>query len=89
MNVLLEVTNLSLNYGGAAALAGVSLQIYKGEMVALIGANLRSFAPSPASSGRLPAGSLSPGAISSDSNPMRFAISASARSPKAASYLQH
>jgi branched-chain amino acid transport system ATP-binding protein len=39
MNVLLEVTNLSLNYGGAAALAGVSLEIYKGEMVALIGAN--------------------------------------------------
>lgn len=39
MNVLLEVTNLSLNYGGAAALDGVSLEIYKGEMVALIGAN--------------------------------------------------
>ena len=39
MNVLLEVTDLSLNYGGAAALAGVSLEIRKGEMVALIGAN--------------------------------------------------
>ncbi|HSQ12909.1 MAG TPA: ABC transporter ATP-binding protein [Candidatus Deferrimicrobium sp.] len=39
MNVLLEVTDLSLNYGAAAALAGVSLEIYKGEMVALIGAN--------------------------------------------------
>ena len=39
MNVLLEVTDLSLNYGGAAALAGVSLEIDKGEMVALIGAN--------------------------------------------------
>lgn len=39
MNVLLEVTDLSLNYGGAAALAGVSLEIDKGDMVALVGAN--------------------------------------------------
>ncbi|MGZ8496206.1 MAG: ATP-binding cassette domain-containing protein, partial [Candidatus Binatia bacterium] len=39
MNVLLEVTDLSLNYGAAAALAGVSLEIRQGEMVALIGAN--------------------------------------------------
>jgi len=39
MSVLLEVSNLALNYGGAAALAGVSLAIEKGEMVALVGAN--------------------------------------------------
>jgi branched-chain amino acid transport system ATP-binding protein len=39
MSTLLEVTDLALSYGGAAALNGVSLEIHKGEMVALIGAN--------------------------------------------------
>jgi branched-chain amino acid transport system ATP-binding protein len=39
MSALLEVTDLALSYGGAAALNGVSLEIHKGEMVALIGAN--------------------------------------------------
>jgi branched-chain amino acid transport system ATP-binding protein len=39
MSALLEVTGLAVNYGGATALAGVSLTIEKGEMVALLGAN--------------------------------------------------
>jgi branched-chain amino acid transport system ATP-binding protein len=39
MSALLEVTDLALSYGGALALAGVSLTIAKGEMVALVGAN--------------------------------------------------
>jgi len=39
MSALLDVTDLALSYGGAAALNGVSLEIHKGEMVALIGAN--------------------------------------------------
>lgn len=39
MSALLEVTDLALSYGGAAALAGVSLAIEKGEMIALVGAN--------------------------------------------------
>ena len=39
MSAFLEVTDLALSYGGAAALNGVSLEIHKGEMVALIGAN--------------------------------------------------
>ena len=39
MSALLQVTDLALNYGGATALAGVSLAIEKGEMVALVGAN--------------------------------------------------
>ena len=39
MSALLEVTDLALSYGGATALAGVSLAIEKGEMVALVGAN--------------------------------------------------
>ena len=39
MSALLEVTGLGLSYGGATALAGVSLTIEKGEMVDLVGAN--------------------------------------------------
>ena len=39
MSALLEVTDLALSYGGATALAGVSLTVEKGEMVALVGAN--------------------------------------------------
>src|SRR5512147_2267000 len=39
MSALLEVTDLSLSYGGVTALAGVSLTIEKGKMVALVGAN--------------------------------------------------
>ena len=39
MSALLEVTDLAVNYGGATALAGISLVIEKGEMVALVGAN--------------------------------------------------
>ncbi len=36
---LLEVTDLRVNYGGIAALKGVSLHVGKGEIVAMIGAN--------------------------------------------------
>jgi branched-chain amino acid transport system ATP-binding protein len=36
---VLEVVDLGLSYGGAAALAGVTLTIAKGELVALLGAN--------------------------------------------------
>jgi len=39
MSALLEVTNLDLYYADAQALAGVSLEIPKGEIVAIIGAN--------------------------------------------------
>jgi branched-chain amino acid transport system ATP-binding protein len=39
MSALLEVTDLDVNYGGATALAGVSLAIEKGEIIALVGAN--------------------------------------------------
>ena len=39
MSILLEVMNLSLDYGGANAFAGVSLAIENGEMIALVGAN--------------------------------------------------
>ena len=39
MSPLLEVTNLTLNYGAATALVDVSLAIDKAEMVALVGAN--------------------------------------------------
>ncbi len=39
MSSLLEVAELTLNYGGATALNGVSLTVEKGQMVALVGAN--------------------------------------------------
>jgi len=39
MSQLLEVADLALSYGGAAALDGVSLTIGNGETVALVGAN--------------------------------------------------
>jgi branched-chain amino acid transport system ATP-binding protein len=39
MSALLEVTNLDLYYADAQALAGVSLEIPKGEIVAIVGAN--------------------------------------------------
>jgi len=39
MSQLLDVADLALSYGSAAALNGVSLTIGKGEMVALVGAN--------------------------------------------------
>ena len=39
MSILLEVMNLSVDYGGANAFAGVSLAIENGEMIALVGAN--------------------------------------------------
>ncbi len=36
---LLELRNLSVNYGGIQALRGVNLVIYPGEVVTLLGAN--------------------------------------------------
>jgi branched-chain amino acid transport system ATP-binding protein len=39
MSALLEATDLTLNYGGATALDGVSLTVEEGEMAALVGAN--------------------------------------------------
>ena len=36
---LLELRNLSVNYGGIQALRGVNLAIYPGEVVTLLGAN--------------------------------------------------
>jgi branched-chain amino acid transport system ATP-binding protein len=39
MTALLEVKNLDLIYGEAQALAGVSLEIRRGEIVSIIGAN--------------------------------------------------
>jgi branched-chain amino acid transport system ATP-binding protein len=39
MTALLEVKNLDLLYGEAQALAGVSLEIRRGEIVSIIGAN--------------------------------------------------
>ncbi|HLN86603.1 MAG TPA: ABC transporter ATP-binding protein [Candidatus Limnocylindrales bacterium] len=39
MRALLEVTNLELYYDDAQALGGVSLEVHKGEIVAIVGAN--------------------------------------------------
>jgi len=39
MSVLLEVKNLDLYYGDAQALAGVSLEVARGDVVAIVGAN--------------------------------------------------
>jgi branched-chain amino acid transport system ATP-binding protein len=39
MSALLEVSNLELYYDDAQALGGVSLEVHKGEIVAIIGAN--------------------------------------------------
>jgi len=39
MSALLEVSNLELYYDDAQALAGVSLEVHKGEIVAIVGAN--------------------------------------------------
>ena len=36
---MLEVRNLSVSYGPVQALAGISLEVREGEIVALIGAN--------------------------------------------------
>ena len=38
-SVLLEVTDLAVSYGGIRALKGISLQVSRGEIVAMIGAN--------------------------------------------------
>ena len=39
MDKVLEVNNLTLNFGGLRALSNVSLEIKKGEIAALIGPN--------------------------------------------------
>jgi len=39
MSALLEVSNLELYYDDAQALGGVSLEVHKGEIVAIVGAN--------------------------------------------------
>jgi branched-chain amino acid transport system ATP-binding protein len=39
MSALLEIENLDLHYGDAQALAGVSLEVPRGEIVAIVGAN--------------------------------------------------
>jgi len=39
MSALLEVTDLDLYYGDAQALSGISLEVIRGEIVAIVGAN--------------------------------------------------
>ena len=39
MSALLEVSDLNLYYGDAQALVGISLEVAKGEIVAIVGAN--------------------------------------------------
>ena len=39
MTALLKIQNLDLYYGDAQALAGVSLEVPQGEIVAIVGAN--------------------------------------------------
>jgi branched-chain amino acid transport system ATP-binding protein len=38
-NVLLEVKDLHVSYGAIRALSGVSLKVYEGEIVSVIGSN--------------------------------------------------
>ena len=87
-SLMLSVRNLDLYYGDAQALSDVSLEVGKGEIVAIVGANgagksslIRCIAGMEVS---LRAPFASRNATSRASNPTRSATSASARSPKAA-----